>query len=146
VRLRSAIGAAREAAPGAAVMLHLEKPDDLGTTEWWLDNALANGVEFDVLGQSCYPQWHGTSVDWIPTFEAVAERYPNLDLVVAEYSEEKRAINDMLFALPDRRGLGSFVWEPTSWGEVLFDRVGDRLVANDRLSLYDAMAADYAER
>lgn len=144
--LRAAIEAAREAVPGVPVMLHLEKPDDLATSEWWLDAVLANGVDFEVLGQSCYPEWHGSSADWIPTFTALAEDYPDLEFVVAEYSQERRAINDMLFALPDRRGLGSFVWEPTAWGEVLFDRVGDQLVANDRLSLYDAMAEDYATR
>jgi hypothetical protein len=91
------------------------------------------------------PRWHGSSADWIPTFTALAEDYPTSSSS-SPSTHRKGARSRHLFALPDRRGLGSFVWEPTSWGEVRSNRVGDQLVANDRLSLYDAMAEDYATR
>ncbi|MBN2197401.1 MAG: glycosyl hydrolase 53 family protein [Polyangiaceae bacterium] len=142
--VRAAVTGAKTAAPTTPVLLHIEKPDDFSTSDWWLENMLAEGIAFDVLAQSCYPEWHGTSADWSPTLDALAAKYPELSFVVVEYSEEKRAVNDMVFALPDRRGLGTFVWEPTWWGEALFDREGSALVANELLGLYDQMARDYA--
>jgi arabinogalactan endo-1,4-beta-galactosidase len=141
--LHAGVAAVRAVDPNILVMMHIEKPDSFATSDWWLENAIANGVEFDVLGQSCYPEWHGTSAEWTPTFVELAAKYPELDFVVAEYSQEKRAVNDMLFGLPGGRGLGSFIWEPTQWGETLFDRNGTQAVANTSMSLYDQMAADY---
>ena len=143
--LKSAIAGARSVEPSPLIMLHIEKPDDLATSEWWMDSVIEQGVDFDIVGQSCYPEWQGTSADWAPTFAALAERYPDYDFVVAEYSQEKRAVNDILFELPDGRGLGSFIWEPTQWGETLFDREGSRRIANEWLGVFDEMAADYIQ-
>ena len=42
--------------------------------------------------------------------------------MIAEYSQEKRAANDIMFNLAGGRGLVTFVWEPTRWRETLFDR------------------------
>ena len=50
----------------------------------------------------------------------------------------KRA-NLMLHELPGKRGLGTFLWEPTrsgAWGAALFTQRGNTLTAN---------AADFAE-
>ncbi len=60
------------------VLPHLERPDDLVTSEAWRDAVLANDVEFDGLGPSCYPERHGSSADWIPTVTALAEEDPDL--------------------------------------------------------------------
>ncbi|MBM3908388.1 MAG: glycosyl hydrolase 53 family protein [Gemmatimonadetes bacterium] len=42
-------------APMPLIMMHIDKGGDVSTTRWWFDNALARGVEFDVIGQSYYP-------------------------------------------------------------------------------------------
>jgi hypothetical protein len=41
-----------------------------------------------------------------------------------EYSARKRYINDLMYNTPDRKGLGTFIWEPTRHREALFDKNG----------------------
>jgi arabinogalactan endo-1,4-beta-galactosidase len=141
--LQAGMAAVRAVDPSIQIMLHIEKPDSFATSDWWLSNVLEQGVEFDALGQSCFTEWHGQPDGWEATFDQLAAAYPNLRFLIAEYSQEKRAANDIMFNLPTGRGLGTFVWEPTRWGEALFDRDGDQLVANEMITLYDQMAEDY---
>jgi arabinogalactan endo-1,4-beta-galactosidase len=73
-----------------------------------------------------------------------------------EYSPHKRQINDLMFNTPDKKGLGTFIWEPTRHREALFDKegrnagasqesaFGGRYDANRLLELYPQMARDYA--
>ena len=63
----------------------------------------------------------------------------------------QREINDVLFALPQQRGAGSFVWEPTregDWnrGHALFSSSWPLYTATPDLLLYDQMRKDYASR
>ena len=104
----------------------------------------AQGVPFQILGQSCYTQYQGTPDAWQANFDDLVTRYPMLDFVIAEYSHEKRTANDIMFALPDRRGLGTFIWEPTRWMEAVFDRDGQRYEGNQHLETYSQIAADFA--
>ena len=43
------------------------------------------GVDFDILGLSCYVSWHGPPSFWERTFGLLAERFTDLDFVIAEY-------------------------------------------------------------
>ena len=144
--LQAGIAAVRSVDPAIPIMLHIEKPDSFTTSDWWLSNVLEQGVQFDVLGQSCFTEWHGQPDGWEATFDQLAEVYPDLRFLIAEYSQEKRAANDTMFNLPGGRGLGTFVWEPTQWRETLFDREGDQLITNELIGLYDQMAEDYGLR
>ena len=41
-------------------MVHLDRGGSNKDSRWWLDNALKHGMQFDTIGQSFYPWWHGT--------------------------------------------------------------------------------------
>jgi len=128
--LRAGIQAVREAVPSAQVMLHLALGGQNEKSRWFLDNVLSRGVEFDLIGQSYYPRWHGTLDDLKANLTDLAARYPH-GLVVVEYSApDGPAINAILRALPAGQGRGSFIWEPThpAHGK-LFDRTGAALPA-----------------
>lgn len=132
--LKAGIKGVREAAPKAVIMLHLDKGGDrtfngqLGaanrTVRTWVDNAIAQGVEFDVLGLSCYERWQGPAAGWKANFEDLAQRYPKLKFVIAEVDAQAVQANDIMMALPDKRGLGTFIWEPTAdnAGQALFQQ------------------------
>lgn len=142
--LRAGISAARAAGDSLLVMLHMAGGGDNGASRWFLDSALAHGLDFDVFGLSCYSQWHGPASGWESNFRDLAARYPDLRFVAAEYSQEKRRINDILYGLPGERGLGTFIWEPLEWEEAVFDwSPGGRWDSNALLDLYPAMAVDY---
>lgn len=41
------------------IMLHLAEAGDNGLFRWWFDEITKRGVDFDVIGMSYYPWWHG---------------------------------------------------------------------------------------
>jgi hypothetical protein len=88
----------------------------------WLDNLIQRGVDFDIIGMSCYAQ--AQEGDWKNNFDDLAGRYPDKGLLVVEYSAQKRYINDLMFHTPHAKGLGTFIWEPTRHREALFDKDG----------------------
>ncbi|MDO5337815.1 MAG: glycosyl hydrolase 53 family protein [Eubacteriales bacterium] len=59
--LSAGIRAVRETAPGAEVMLHLDNGGNNGLYRTWFDKYLENnGEDFEYIGLSYYPFWHGT--------------------------------------------------------------------------------------
>jgi arabinogalactan endo-1,4-beta-galactosidase len=122
VLLKAGLAGAREAAPGAKTSLHNHLGRHWAIVEGWMDNLLSRGVTFDATGFSCYQQ--AAEGDWERTFTNFARRYPDHGLFAAEYSSRKRYVNDLVHALPGRRGWGAFIWEPTRHQEALFDRDG----------------------
>jgi arabinogalactan endo-1,4-beta-galactosidase len=63
--------------PGDSVkiVIHIDRGGDLSGSIWFLDNLIAQGVDFDVIGQSFYPWWHGTLTDVGTTLRGLAARY-----------------------------------------------------------------------
>lgn len=58
--LISAADAAGDASPRTRTMLHLAEGGNNGGHVWWFDNAIARGVDFDLIGVSHYVYWHGS--------------------------------------------------------------------------------------
>jgi len=65
------------------IMIHLDRGGDNGGCKWFFDNLLLQNVEFDIIGLSYYPWWHGT-LDQVKTnLNDLAVRYGK-DLMIAE--------------------------------------------------------------
>ncbi|HEX9620361.1 MAG TPA: glycosyl hydrolase 53 family protein [Polyangiaceae bacterium] len=148
--LKAGLSAVEEVDDRILTMLHIDRGGDNETSVWWVDQALARGVSFDVLGQSAYSAFHGGPADWEANLADLATRYPNLFFVIAEYNGDKRAVNDIVRGLPGGRGVGTFFWEPTAsgeWGSAMFTRSGNeaRAVTSD-FAIYDQIADDYGLR
>jgi arabinogalactan endo-1,4-beta-galactosidase len=165
--LKAAVAGVREVDPGIVLAMHLDRGGDkatdrpgsaLQTSIDWVTNARNQGVAFDVLAESAYQLYQGEpgndadTVDtWTTTFSGLAARFPDLKLLAVEYGPLQRNINDIVYGLPSRQGLGAFDWEPThegAWntGHSLFSSAGTRYTATPDLSLYDAMRSAYAGR
>ncbi len=144
--LKAGIQGVKEVDANIKVMLHLDRCHDLAVNTWWVTGVLGLGVAFDILGESCYnlANYQQPTSSWAPTLGSLATMYPNLQFVVAEYSPDKQMVNDLMYNLPNKRGLGAFLWEPTNWGEQIFDATG-RAVP-EYMSLYDNIAATYGMR
>ena len=142
--LKAGIAGVREADPSVRIMLHLACGGQNAESRWFLDNVAARKVDFDVIGQSYYPKWHGTLDGLKANLTDLAARYGR-DIVVVEYSvtgTDVRGLNDIVRGLPNGRGLGTFIWEPTKWeGPALFESDGSTKPAID---VYRRMADDYA--
>jgi arabinogalactan endo-1,4-beta-galactosidase len=135
--LKAGIAGAREANPKILIVLHIDKGGDNAATRRWVDAALAQGVDFDILAQSCYTRWQGQPSGWKANFEDLVTRYPKLSFVIAELAVEVREANEVMRNLPDGKGLGTFIWEPTANNnqQSLFDNRGN--VISARMALYD---------
>jgi arabinogalactan endo-1,4-beta-galactosidase len=127
--IKAGIAATREVDPNIRIILHHDKGRDNAKMRWWLDNLLARDVKFDIIGMSCYAQ--SKEGDWENNFNDLAKRYPQFDLLVCEYSSRKRYVNDLMFNTPDKKGLGTFIWEPTRHKEAIFDVSGHNAGGGD---------------
>ena len=81
--VKEGIRAVRDCSPETLVMLHIDRGGDNALHRWWFDSMLEQGVEFDLIGVSYYPYWHGTLADLQNNLDDIALRY-NKDIVVVE--------------------------------------------------------------
>lgn len=120
------------------IMIHIDKGGNRKTTEWFFDKLLSYGIEFDVIGQSYYPWWHGTLLDLRENLIFMATKYRKDILLVEvaycwrpteyrnkpspfpESPEGQRdfldAVHRLVLDTPDHRGVGVFWWEPAVTG------------------------------
>jgi arabinogalactan endo-1,4-beta-galactosidase len=142
---KAGIAAVRAVDATIKVALHIENTDDLDGVRWWVSSAVTRGVEFDVLALSAYTAFQGEPSVWRNTLQTMAEEYPDMNFIIAEYNPERTQANQVVKELPNGRGLGTFFWEPTqsgSWGEALFTQSGNRYTARaEDFAEYDALRA-----
>jgi arabinogalactan endo-1,4-beta-galactosidase len=99
-------------------------------------------VPFDVIGLSYYPKWHGTLADLKYNATDLAGHYGK-DIIIVEYSQLKREVNEIGFSLPGGKGKGTCIWEPLNTWESIFDKNGQ---SNDYLAVYDEIAGKFIKK
>lgn len=72
-------------APATKIMIHLDNGGNNELYRRWFDNYIKRGEDFDVIGLSYYPFWHGTLGDLSANMADIAKRYGK-ELIVAEVS------------------------------------------------------------
>lgn len=137
--LQAGIAAVKSVNPAIVIMLHIALGGQNDESVFFLNQMIARGVHFDVIGLSYYPQWHGSLDDLQYNLTDLVHRYGK-DVVVVEYSAKKAAVNQIVFGLPNGKGKGTFIWEPLNTWEAIFDTTGH---ANAYLLLYDDISRNY---
>lgn len=142
VLLRCASAAVRATDPDITIMVHIAEGGNNQNSVWFLDKILSRDVKFDVIGESYYPEWHGTPEDLKNNLTSLATRYKK-PIIVVEYQDYKKEVNEIVKGLPDHLGLGTFIWEATSprWGN-LFDKDG---ATNENIDIYPAFFENYKQ-
>lgn len=126
-------GSGNQRAP--LIMIHIDRGGDWGGTKWFFDGIGAQGVPYDIIGESYYPQEHGALSGLVETLNNAAERY-HKPIVVVEtaypsknnsvrltpglaYPEtaggQLQFLQDLIAAVkrtPDGLGMGVCYWEP----------------------------------
>lgn len=128
--------------PKTQMMLHVALGGQNNESVFFIDNMIARGVHFDVIGQSYYPKWHGTLADLGNNLNDLVHHY-NKDVIVVEYSALKEEVNKIAFSLPNGKGKGTCIWEPLSTWEKFFNEDGH---SNELLDLYDEMSRKYINK
>jgi len=137
--LKAGIAGVAAADPGMPVMMHIALGGQNDEAVFWLDNMIARGVQFDIIGLSYYPRWHGTLDDLKNNMNDLVKRY-NKPLNVVEYSDFKKQVHEIVFSLPGDMGKGACIWEPLSPRSDLFDRNGN---TTKLFSVYDELKETY---
>ena len=120
--------AVKAVSPTSKVILHVDKGNDNGRFRWWFDNAQSNGAKYDVIGLSYYPYWLDGKPDYTLSIDDLGNnlldmvsRYGKEVMVVEVGGEDSKAQNTfdmivavqkMVRAVPQNKGLGVFYWEP----------------------------------
>jgi arabinogalactan endo-1,4-beta-galactosidase len=132
------VDAGRGDARRPLIMIHIDKGGDKRATETFFDKLNSYGVEYDVIGQSYYPWWHGTLLDLRDNLIFMANEYRK-DIILVEvaynwrpaeyknkpapFPESPEGQKDFLDEVhravlntPNNRGRGIFWWEPAVTG------------------------------
>ncbi len=84
--LKAGIAGAQDGSHGnhkPLIMVHIDRGGDNGGSKYFYDNIFTQGVDFDVIGLSYYPFWHGPLAAMQANLNDLAIRY-NRDIVVVE--------------------------------------------------------------
>jgi arabinogalactan endo-1,4-beta-galactosidase len=124
--------------PRPRIMIHIDKGGDKVATKNFFDRINSYKIQFDVIGQSYYPWWHGSLNDLRENLIATEREYQKDIIVVeaaynwksAEYKnklapfpetpqgqkEFLEEVNRVVQSTPNGRGMGVFWWEPAVTG------------------------------
>lgn len=123
------------------IMIHLDQGGRYFYLKEWFSKAFACGLlDFDLIGLSYYPFWHGTFTDLKDSISKLSEEFQKPILIVEtahawrksangfiDETQEKIAgveatpqgqrkvldlVMNIVASLPDHRGLGIYYWEP----------------------------------
>lgn len=137
------------------VLLHIDRGGDNAGARFFLDHVLSEGVEFDSIGLSYYPWWHGSMQEFERNLHDLASRYQK-DLVLVETAypwtevhpenalttvdasaaQQKvflETVMDIVQRVPGGLGKGVFYWEPDAIP------VGESPAGWSKMSLFDSM-------
>jgi len=135
------------------IMIHIDKGGNKNSTKAFFDKLHSYGMDYDIIGQSYYPWWHGTLLDlrenlifmaneyqkdiilvevaycWRPTeYKSKSAPFPETPEGQREFLDE---VNRITLSTPNSRGVGVFWWEPAVRGGLrsrgFFDADGNAL-------------------
>jgi arabinogalactan endo-1,4-beta-galactosidase len=145
--LKAGINGVKQVDDNIDIMLHVENTQDRDGVIQWVNQAMEYSVNFDVLGLSAYERWQGPSSQWEGTLTSLTNTFPELEFSIVEYNPQGRLLNDIMFNLPNQRGLGTFFWEPLlsgDWGQSMFIKSGNVYTAKaDSFIVFDNIVEDY---
>ena len=124
--------------PRPPIMIHIDRGADKERTKSFFDKWNSYGIDYDVIGQSYYPWWHGSLLDLRENMIFMANEYQK-DIILVEVAynwkpteyRNKPApfpetpegqqqfleeVNRIVLNTPHNRGKGIFWWEPAVTG------------------------------
>lgn len=132
------VNAGCDTADRPEIMIHIDQGGNKNRTKYFFDKLISYGINFDYIGQSYYPWWHGTLLDLRNNMLFMAREYRKPIVLVevaycaspTEYrkkpgpfpetpegqAEFLNEVNNIVMNTPDNLGRGIFWWEPATMG------------------------------
>jgi arabinogalactan endo-1,4-beta-galactosidase len=95
------------------IIVHIDCGGDWPVTKWYFDHLTSAGVDFDVIGQSFYPNWHGTVENLRDNLRETIHRY-HKDVMVVETAYPSRDTH------PSAAAAKNMIWPMTPEGQKEF--------------------------
>jgi arabinogalactan endo-1,4-beta-galactosidase len=151
--VKAAIRGIKDAAGTNApkIIIHIDRGGDWGGTQWFFDNLLQRQVEFDIIGESYYPWWHGSLTALRTCLNNAANKYgkplvvietafpwtnsTNIVGIPASPEGQTQFVTELakiVKGVPNGRGVG-ICW----WGAEYVRLQGAALAGFDRRSFFD---------
>lgn len=140
--INAGIRAVREISPESIVMLHLDNGGNNALYRSWFDGYLAydDAEDFDVIGMSYYPFWHGNFEALEKNVNDIAVRYGK-EIVIAEVSmghtmqdyrkyEKPESIDDLKGMATRKELIANLDYPMTIEGQADFMRHLNRIIGN----------------
>jgi arabinogalactan endo-1,4-beta-galactosidase len=124
--------------PRPKIMIQIDQGGNVDRTKYFFDKLFSYGIDFDVIGQSYYPWWHGSLLDLHRNMAFMAKTYKKPVMLVevaycaepAEYTakpgpfpetpagqrEFLEEVTRIVLNTPDHLGAGIMWWEPATAG------------------------------
>ncbi|MBX3738484.1 MAG: glycosyl hydrolase 53 family protein [Candidatus Didemnitutus sp.] len=84
--LRAGIAAVPRGPGQPKIILHIESGGNLAKSLWWFRHARDAGLDYDIIGLSYYPDWHGGLANYRRTLAALADEFQKpIQVVEAGY-------------------------------------------------------------
>ena len=88
--LKAGCDAVREECPEAKIIIHTDRPNEVDNTKYYYNKLINGGVDFDIIGLSYYPFWHGylntTSTNLVSSINSYAAAYPSKEVQIVEFA------------------------------------------------------------
>ena len=156
----SGVRSATTPADHVRIVVHIDCGGDWPVTKWYFDHLTTAGVDFDVIGQSYYPNWHGTIQNLRDNLRETINHYDK-DVMVVETAYPSRQVPtspaaaknmiwpmtpdgqrqfladviDAVKSAPRGRGIGVNYWHPEA---TLLTNATGRAWGPDANSLFDS--------
>ncbi len=95
------------------IVVHIDCGGDWPVTKWYFDHLNRAGVDYDVIGQSFYPNWHGTLENLRDNLRETINHY-HKDVMVVETAYPTRDVR------PSPAAAKNMIWPMTPEGQKQF--------------------------
>lgn len=114
--LKAGISGVKESDPNETIqiVIHIECGGDAKKTDWFFSHLDQYGVNYDIIGLSYYPWWHGTLTDLRNNLTQTAARFGKPVFVV------ETAYFNQPFDLREGTFRDSLIWEKSAAGQRAF--------------------------
>lgn len=86
--LQAGCNTVRELCPEAQIIIHTDRPNETDNTQFYYNRLISNNVDFDIIGLSYYPFWHGylntTSTNLVNSLNTYTTAFPDKRLHIVE--------------------------------------------------------------
>ena len=113
--VKAGCDAVRATLPNAKIIIHTDRANNADYTNYYYNKLVSNSVDFDVIGLSYYPFWHGTLDNLSTNLDTYASNFSGKEIQIVE-----TAYFNCSHAISSKETDMSSIWSFNSEGQAKF--------------------------